>query len=333
MGAHPARSAFRLRQGVITVTSVALAGAFIAFGGAAGAAPSPTPSELRHKISKLMTQLDAVSQQYDQSLSNLRAAKATLARTNHELAKDEQKFEAMRAAIAQIASAAYEQGGLNSASTLLTTNNPQTVLDQAAMLSHLTSNRRAQMTAFLSAARALRDSQQKQARTKAAIAQLNKNKAAQKHRLQQLVAKNRSELAKLTAPASGTVSGGPTTPVAGAGAARVAVAFALAQIGKPYVWGGTGPNGYDCSGLVQAAWAAAGVSIPRTTYDQWASLPHVSSSDIQPGDLLLYDAEGHVSIYVGNGMIVDAPQQGENVEEIPQSSSWYASNFDGAVRP
>jgi peptidoglycan DL-endopeptidase CwlO len=111
------------------------------------------------------------------------------------------------------------------------------------------------------------------------------------------------------------------------------VAFALAQIGKPYVWGGTGPGGYDCSGLVQAAWAAAGVSIPRTTYDQWASLPHVPSSDLQPGDLMFFDGEGHVSIYVGNGQMVDAPQQGENVEEIPTTSSWYASTFNGAARP
>lgn len=112
-----------------------------------------------------------------------------------------------------------------------------------------------------------------------------------------------------------------------------AVAFAYAQIGKPYVWGATGPNAYDCSGLVQAAWAAAGVSIPRVTYDQWSALPHIPTSSIQPGDLLFYDAEGHVAIYVGGGYIIDAPSTGLDVEKIPMNTNWYAANFDGAVRP
>jgi peptidoglycan DL-endopeptidase CwlO len=188
--AHPVRNASRLRQGVIAAISVVLAGAFVAYGGAAGAAPNPTASEVRARLNKLMSKLDAVSQQYDQSLSSLKTAKATLARTEHQLARNQHKFEAMRAAIAQIASVAYMQGGLNSASALLTSDNPQTVLDQAAMLNHLSSDRRAQMSAFVAAAKALRSSQETQARTKAAIAKLNHDKAAQKHHLQQLVAKN-----------------------------------------------------------------------------------------------------------------------------------------------
>jgi cell wall-associated NlpC family hydrolase len=111
------------------------------------------------------------------------------------------------------------------------------------------------------------------------------------------------------------------------------VAFAFAQIGKPYVWGATGPDAYDCSGLVQAAWAAAGVAIPRDTYGQWAALPHIPLTDIQPGDLLLYNGEGHVAIYVGNGEIIDAPRTGLDVEEIPEGTSWYAEGLDGVVAP
>jgi len=121
---------------------------------------------------------------------------------------------------------------------------------------------------------------------------------------------------------------GPTTTQA-----QRAVAFAYAQLGKPYVWGATGPDSYDCSGLVQAAWASVGVSIPRVTYDQWAALPHVSASSIQPGDLLFYEGEGHVAMYVGDGYIIDAPQTGLDVERIPVNTGWYAQNVDGAVRP
>ena len=69
------------------------------------------------------------------------------------------------------------------------------------------------------------------------------------------------------------------------------------------------------------------------TYAQWAALPHIASSAIQPGDLMYYDGEGHVAIYVGGGYIIDAPQTGMDIQKIPMNNSWYASNFDGAVRP
>jgi len=171
------------------------------------------------------------------------------------------------------------------------------------------------------------------------VAKLERQQLARKNAVAASVAKEKSLLAQLTAsqqaavqvPGAGTTSAtysGPTNTQAGQ-----AVSFAFAQLGKPYIYGATGPNGYDCSGLVMAAWASAGVSIPRTTYAQWASLPHVPMSSIQPGDLLFFDGEGHVAIYVGHNMLIDAPQPGQNVEEVSLSSSWYASTLDGAARP
>ena len=350
MGAHPALTASRLRRGITIVTGIALAGAFIAYGGAASATPNPTAGQVRAKISKLMAQLDAVSQQYDQSITDLNAATTRLKVINQTLGRDKHNLGAMRAAVAQIASAAYEQGNINSASAILTSNDPQTILDQASLLNHLSTDRRAQLSAYLGAARAVLESAQQQARTTAAVSQLKKSKQAQYDRLKNLIAKNQAELAKLTAPPPSTTgtggSGGSGSGGGGGGggivykgpakgAARIAVAFALSQIGAPYTWGGTGPYsaGYDCSGLVMVAWAQAGIQIPRTTYDDWASLPHVATADMQPGDLMLFDGEGHVGMYVGNGMLVDAPQPGQTVEEIPITTSWYAQTFDGAVRP
>lgn len=81
-----------------------------------------------------------------------------------------------------------------------------------------------------------------------------------------------------------------------------------------------------------AAWAAAGVSIPRDSYGQ-ATLQPVPSSQMQPGDILEFAGDSHVGLYVGGGMLIDAPQPGQTVEEVPLSSSWYSSNFDGAYRP
>jgi cell wall-associated NlpC family hydrolase len=332
--AHPGSSHWRLRRAAVAAAGVVLAGALAGYGGAAVASPGPTAGQVQQRISKLMSKLDAVAQQYDQSVSELTAASRRLGVVNRELARNQASFERMRAAMAQIASAAYEQGSLNSATALLASDDPQRVLDQASLLNHLSSDRGAQLAAFLGVARALRAAQQAQQRTRAAVALLEKTRAAQRRYLKKLVAKNQAELNKLTAPPlAGSPAGGITYTGPATGAARAAVSFALAQVGKPYQWGATGPGAYDCSGLVQAAWAAAGVSVPRTTYDMWAALPHVSASSVRPGDLAFFDGEGHVAMYIGGGKYVDAPQTGENVEVIPTSTSWYASTLDGFARP
>lgn len=93
------------------------------------------------------------------------------------------------------------------------------------------------------------------------------------------------------------------------------LAFAEAQLGKPYVWGATGPDSYDCSGLTQAAWREAGISLPRTTYDQVNAGTQVAKLDLQPGDLVFfYDDVSHVGIYVGNGQMIHASKPGDDVK-------------------
>ncbi|GGO92042.1 C40 family peptidase [Wenjunlia tyrosinilytica] len=111
---------------------------------------------------------------------------------------------------------------------------------------------------------------------------------------------------------SGTSGGSQTTQAA------KAVAFARAQLGKPYVWGATGPNSYDCSGLTQAAWKAAGVSLPRTTWDQVKAGRRVSTSQLKPGDLIFfYNDISHVGMYIGNGRMIHAPKPGDTVKIAP----------------
>ncbi|MEU0058357.1 NlpC/P60 family protein [Streptomyces sp. NPDC006334] len=115
--------------------------------------------------------------------------------------------------------------------------------------------------------------------------------------------------------------------------AAKALAYARAQIGKPYVWGATGPDSYDCSGLTKAAWKAAGVSLPRTTYDQVDAGTTVSLADARPGDLIFfYDDVTHVGLYIGNGMMIHAPKPGTYVRE---ESVFYdgESAIHSVVRP
>jgi peptidoglycan DL-endopeptidase CwlO len=105
----------------------------------------------------------------------------------------------------------------------------------------------------------------------------------------------------------------------------VAVAFAQSRLGKPYCWGGTGPDCYDCSGLTHEAWRASGKSIPRTSSEQVASLPEVAMASIEPGDILW--RPGHVALYVGQGWVISAPGTGDVVKYRP------ASGYQRAVRP
>jgi cell wall-associated NlpC family hydrolase len=134
---------------------------------------------------------------------------------------------------------------------------------------------------------------------------------------------------------SGTSSSSSTSTADSSYATKAdkALAFARAQIGKPYVWGATGPDSYDCSGLTQAAWKAAGVGLPRTTYDQVNAGTTVSLADARPGDLVFfYDDVSHVGIYIGNGMMIHAPKPGAYVRE---ESIYYdgESAIHSVVRP
>jgi len=113
-------------------------------------------------------------------------------------------------------------------------------------------------------------------------------------------------------------------------ALRKVVAFAVAQVGKPYVWGSGGPSSFDCSGLTMAAYAQAGIALPHSAANQFNYGKHVSAADLQPGDLLFYYSPiGHVAMYIGDGMMVSAPQTGENVKIIPADTT---RSFTGATR-
>jgi cell wall-associated NlpC family hydrolase len=117
----------------------------------------------------------------------------------------------------------------------------------------------------------------------------------------------------------------PTANTIGAQALR----WALTRRGDPYVWGGAGPNDFDCSGLVMWAYAKVGISLPHFTGDQWQMGVHVGRNQLEPGDLVFFYPDiGHVGLYIGNGLMVDAPDFGEDVQVQPVMWNVYV----GAVR-
>jgi cell wall-associated NlpC family hydrolase len=114
------------------------------------------------------------------------------------------------------------------------------------------------------------------------------------------------------------------------GGAATAVATAMAQIGKPYRYAAAGPDSFDCSGLTMFAWAAAGVRLPHSSAAQYAGLPHVAQSDLQPGDLVFYGSPiHHVGMYIGNGQYVHAPQTGD----VVKVASAFRGDYVGGARP
>jgi cell wall-associated NlpC family hydrolase len=316
------------------------------YSGTAGAAPQPTIGEVQAQVNSLQAKVDQIGEQYDQASQQLSTAKSRLAQVNREAKQAETRFTAARTGLVQVAVASYMDAGQTSVLGLITSGNPSAVLDQASLIEQVAGMHNEQASAFLGDAQQLTSVVQERQRTEQGMAAVQTQLASQKNSMAKLLASKQATLDSLTAAQQAQVTAN-TVGAAGSGAgttqatysgptgsqADSAVQFAYAQLGKPYEWGATGPDAYDCSGLAQAAWAAAGVSIPRDTYEQWAALPHIASSAIAPGDLLYYAGESHVAIYVGNGYIIDAPQTGEDVERIPMNTDWYAANFDGAVAP
>jgi peptidoglycan DL-endopeptidase CwlO len=345
VGTRPWGTQSRFRRGVAIATGLVAIGGLSVFASVAGASPQPTVAQVQAKINQLTSQYDKVTEQLDQVGEQLTAAQTRLAQVRAAVHHANAQFEAARTTVAQIAAAAFEDTGATSVAGVLTSGDPSVVLQQGSLLMELSGNDNAETTQLLTDASQLTGVEQEQQRTEYGIASLRTQLSGHKSSLSQLIATEQATLNSLTAPEQQVVktntigANGTTTPIAYTGPtgtqADAAVAFAYAQLGCAYVYGGTGPcsAGFDCSGLAQAAWAAAGVAIPRDSYEQWAELPHISLSALEPGDLLIYNGEGHVAIYVGGGYIIDAPETGMDVERIPMSTPWYADNLDGAVRP
>jgi peptidoglycan DL-endopeptidase CwlO len=335
------------------ITGLILAGG-LACGvtGLAGAAPRPSVRAAQSIVNADQARYDMAAQRYDEASTQLIAARDRLAQVSSAVAADLARYAAARRQVAAIAAASYEGPGTTSLAGLFTASDPGLMLSMASVITELVGARTAQAQSFLTAARQLASVQRQRQSYESGIRVLVSQRAASEDSARQALEQETAVLASLTArqraavqqqaigglparaitapTAPGGTYGGPASTQGGK-----AVAFAYAQLGCRYVYGATGPcgGGFDCSGLVQAAWAAAGVTIPRDTYSQWAALPHISMSGLQPGDLIYYSGIGHVAMYVGGGYIIDAPRTGLTVEKIPRGTPWYAGHANGAVRP
>ena len=292
----------------------------------ASAEPPISPAQARRELARLEAQADAAVEDYNAARIELTTAQRRAAAVQVRIARAEARVAALRTRMGGFVSAAYQSGGIDSFVTLLSTSNPQTFLDQASALDQIARDQAGQLRALKAAQHALHA---EQAAARAAVAEtraierrlaaVRKTIEAQAARQQRLLDIAEDRAARLARDARAAQARGrasrsyrpPAYSGPASGRAKIAVAEAYRQLGKPYQWGAEGPDRFDCSGLTMWVWGKAGVSLPHSSRMQINYGRRVSMSELQPGDLVFYGHPiHHVGIYVGGGQYIAAPHTG-----------------------
>ncbi|HEX6233016.1 MAG TPA: NlpC/P60 family protein [Jiangellaceae bacterium] len=322
--------------------------------------PDLTLEEVKEKVDELHHEAEVAAERYHLATDELDDIELRLAKAEENVARQEARLKELTTEIGDFAAATYRSGGIDPTMQMLLADDPDTYLAQAAVIDAYTRQQGEQLQQVAAQRQRLEQDtllyDEELARLEAVQDQLAEEKAvaedllAEAQRLlDSLKAEERARLeaerreaeeAALAAREQAAEQESRSTereqssePPPASGKGQVALDFALAQLGDPYVWGGTGPDGWDCSGLTQAAWAAAGVSLPRSSYQQIGVGTRVSWDNLRPGDLLFfYSPISHVGIYAGNGQMVHAVKPGTPVSMV-SLDGYYRSNFSGATRP
>ncbi|MFU8873488.1 NlpC/P60 family protein [Micromonospora sp. SL4-19] len=302
----------------ILLRSLAVAGLSAALIAPASVARAqPTPAELTKQIEKSSTELERIVESYNKLNEDIKANKATAAALQAKIGPLQAQAEQSRSDVGVLAVTAYKTGGLRTAQALLEPGGSTSLPERLGTLDQLTRQRQQTIAGFTADQRKLIDEKTRLDATLAREAAQAKQLVAGKKKIEADLAR----LYELRRQAYGRATEAPTksssagSPPAVSGSAGVAVRYAYGAVGKPYVYGADGPNGYDCSGLTLAAWRAAGKSLPHNAAMQWDATTRISRSSLSPGDLVFYSGLGHVALYVGSGQIIDAPSAGRNVNK------------------
>ncbi|MCT2545744.1 MULTISPECIES: C40 family peptidase [Streptomyces] len=315
---------------------------------AAAKAPKKSLEEVRKEIDDLYRKAGAATDAYNLAEEKAEKQSGEIVKLARAIVVGQSKIAELKSQAGAQAREQYRTGGLPPGAQLMLSDDPQLFLDgvnrvregqQAAqgVLGELTRTQQDLETYTTDAStnwKKLEANRVKQAKAKKKI---NAQIAAAKKLESRLKKEERARLLKLEQEAeyqqqTAWLSSGALKDINREASARgkKAVAFATAQIGKPYGWGDEGPKSYDCSGLTSQAWLAAGRPIPRTSQEQWRLLPHIAIKDMRPGDLIIYHSDAsHVGMYIGDGAIVHAPRPGRNVTLAGAGSM----QILGVVRP
>ena len=293
-------------------------------------APEPTLASLVAQAKQLEFQINALSEQYDGLRIQLSRAQADAQIAQHAAARDATALAGGQQAVAQLAAENYMDAGLDPTLQALTTGNPEQFLTQASTITELDQASGDKVSILASEEdqdqRARQTADQQLATVRALEAQMNAKREAIDTKIDQVnSAAMKQAMAIFTQTGQYPDISIPTANTVGAQALQAA----LSKRGDPYVWGAAGPGAFDCSGLVVWAFAQEGIALPHYTGDLWNAGVHIPRADLEPGDLVFFFADiSHVGIYLGDGLMIDAPDFGEVVRVEPV----YWAAYVGAVR-
>lgn len=325
------------RNTKVTVLTAAAAGAAVVMSGApAGAAPG-LPQEpsagTRAQVDRLFEEAEQATERFNQAGERAGRLRAEVDRVQDAVARGQDRINTMRGVLGAYAGAQYRAGGIDPAVELMLSEDPDDYLAKAAALDRLSGRQARQLDELRSEQRRLGQERQEASRKLSELDALRADVAKEKRAVTAKLAAARRLLNAMPSQERAEFdrasrSGGrpdalpdlpdPAASGPSSGRAMTAVMAARSAVGRPYVWGSTGPSGFDCSGLMVWSYRQAGVALPRTSQAQRHAGRRVSLSEARPGDLVTYRSDAsHVGMYVGNGQVVHAPYPGARVRYDP----------------
>lgn len=325
------------RNTKVTVLTAAAAGAAVAMSGApAGAAPG-LPQEpsagTRAQVDRLFEEAEQATERFNEAGERAGRLRAEVDRVQDAVARGQDRINTMRGVLGAYAGAQYRAGGIDPAVELMLSDDPDDYLAKAAAIDRLSGRQARQLDELRSEQRRLGQERGEAARKLSELDALRADVAKEKRAVTAKLAAARRLLNAMPTQERADFdrasrSGGrpealpelpdPAASGPSSGRAATAVMAARSAVGRPYVWGSTGPSGFDCSGLMVWSYRQAGVALPRTSQAQRHAGRRVSLSEARPGDLVTYRSDAsHVGMYVGNGQVVHAPYPGARVRYDP----------------
>jgi peptidoglycan DL-endopeptidase CwlO len=348
----------RMRARVVLLGIMAVAALHATASAASGGELAQKRAQARvveRQIRAFDARLDGVVQRYDRAASNLDQLNAEMRVNRRELRAAVAHLKAAQERLAQVLVTAYKSSGESTSTHVLASGGISDLIDgrDAGDRIRETSSKLMQDIARtkdrIASERARLRVQRQEARR--LLAKVGRQRRTIQHALRarrhllrsidadirRIILAQQARLDALNAKAARRLAAGDAavlkrtvtkSDVLGVRAARLALRY----LGVPYVWGGASPKGFDCSGLIMYVYGKLGVSLPHYTGDQWKVGGHVSIAQLQPGDLVFFEHDlGHVAMYLGAGLIIEAPHTGAVVRVASLSERWFAWNYAGAV--
>lgn len=331
----------RVTRVLASLCAAAVGGSVLSLSLVTPSQAEPDIETVQSRVDRLYHQAEQASERYNDARIEVRRARGRLTRLESAVTRQQTKVEGVRAQVAAAVVAQYQGQALSSTSQMLLSDTPDDFIDQLTTVSAFNDQQSQMMADFAVQARRLETREQAAQREVTRIAETSQQLGEEKAEIDDKAAQAEELLTTLEERAAARASrsedrsadGSAAAPAASApasGRAAAAVRYAMAQVGKSYVYGAAGPSAFDCSGLTMMAWAQAGVGLPHSSGAQMGSGTPVSQSELQPGDLVFYYSPvSHVGMYIGNGQIVNALNPGagvgiSGVNDMP---------YSGAVRP